>query len=81
MSAPIVGRGERLRSIAPILLLLIIGACADPTTGVTITERTSAVGAVVASSTPIATAIGNITGYGVGVHRNVAIRGRRPRDL
>ena len=65
MSAPIVGRGERLRSIAPILLLLIIGACADPTIGVTITERTSAAGAVVASSTPIATAIGNITGYGV----------------
>ena len=62
MSAPLVGRDERSRSIA---LLLILGACADPTTSVPITERTSAAAAVVASTTPTAVAIGNITGYGV----------------
>jgi hypothetical protein len=65
MSAPIVGRDERSRSTAPIALLVVLAACTDPTTSARVTERTGAVAAVVASATPTAFAIGNITGYGV----------------
>ena len=65
MSALLVGRDEPSRSIAPIALLLILAACTDPTTSVRVTKRTSAVATIVASPTPTAVAIGNITGYGV----------------
>ena len=65
MSALLVGRDEPSRSIAPIALLLILAACTDPTTSVRVAKRTSAVATVVASPTPTAVAIGNITGYGV----------------
>ncbi len=65
MSALLVGRDEPSRPIAPIALLLILGACTDPTTSVRVAKRTSAVATIVASPTPTAVAIGNITGYGV----------------
>jgi len=65
MSASLVGRGERSRPIAPIALLVLLAACTDPTTSVPIAERTDVVAVVVASTTPTAFAIGNITGYGV----------------
>jgi len=65
MSAPLVVHGERSRSIAFIALLLILGACADPPTSVRVAEQTNVVATVVASTTPTAVAIGNITGYGV----------------
>ncbi len=64
MSAPLVGRDERSRSIALISLVVTLGACADPTTSVPVIERPHAA-TVVAASTPTAVAIGNITGYGV----------------
>ena len=65
MSAPIVGRGERLRSIGSIALLVSLAACTDPTTSVRGAERTRGVATVVASPTLTAAAIGNITAYGV----------------
>lgn len=65
MSAPLVGRDERSRSIAPIALLAILAACTDLTTAVRVADRTHAVAAVAAATTPTAVAIGNITGYGV----------------
>ena len=64
MSASPVGREERSRSIALIALVLIVGACADPTASVPIIEQ-SHVSAVVTASTATAFAIGNISGYGV----------------
>ena len=65
MSAPLAGLGQRSRSISLITLLLVLDACADSATGVPVAERTRAVAAVAAATTPIAVAIGNITGYGV----------------
>jgi len=65
MSAPLIGRDECSRSIVPIALLLVLGACADPATGVPVAEGTRPVAAIAASATPTAVAIGNITGYGV----------------
>jgi hypothetical protein len=65
MSLPRVGRDERSRPLTPIALMLVLGACTDPTTSVPVHERTSAVAALVASTAPSSVAIGNITGYGV----------------
>ena len=61
----VTGRGERLRSIGSIALLVILAACTDTTTSVRVTERTRGVATVVASPTLTAVAIGNITAYGV----------------
>jgi uncharacterized membrane protein len=65
MSVSFVGRRDRSRTLAPIVVLIVLGACADPTTSVPVAARTPGVAAVVASATPTAVAIGNITGYGV----------------
>ena len=64
MSASLACRGERSRSIAHVIVLLSLAACADPTASASIVERPHVSAAVVAAI-PTAVAIGNITGYGV----------------
>ena len=64
MSAPLAYRGERSRSIAQVIVLLSLAACADPTATVPSIERVHVVAAVTPSA-PTAVAIGNVTGYGV----------------